>query len=64
MSESEVVIRSVRVAVILDDDGDTAISYSTEGEPAAWEVLGMLDYVASVIRSGASFDGDDDEDES
>lgn len=57
------VVRSVTVSVVIEDDGSQAITYNTEGDPADWEVLGMLDYAASVIRNCADLEVGIEDDE-
>lgn len=56
------VIRSVTIAEVLDADGERAITYNTEGDPADWDILGMLGYVEAIIRRQVNFPDDNDDD--
>ena len=56
------VIKSVTIAEVLDANGERAITFDTEGDPADWELLGLLEYTAAVIRNHAAI-SDEDADE-
>ena len=58
---TDIVVRSVTVSVVLDGDGDNAITYETEGNPSDWDVLGLLAYADAAIRNRACFGGDEDD---
>lgn len=48
------VIRSVTISEVLGPDGARYITYATEGDPADWDVLGLIGYISAVIRSAAT----------
>jgi hypothetical protein len=47
---SDLPIRSVTIAEVIDDDGRRVIEISTDGDPSVWDVLGFLHYADEVSR--------------
>lgn len=54
------IIRSVTVSEVMGDDGALYLVTSTEGDPAAWDQMGMLTYALEQLRADAA-DYEDDE---
>lgn len=47
---SDLPVRSVTIAEVIDDQGRRVIEITTEGEPSVWDVLGFLHYADEVSR--------------
>jgi len=54
------IVRSVTVAEVMGEDGQLYLLTTTEGEPAAWDQMGMLSYALEQLRADAA-DYEDDE---
>lgn len=59
MSEP-MIVRSVTVAEVMGDDGQLYLLTTTEGDPAAWDQMGMLGYALEQLRGVAAEYEDDD----
>ena len=59
---ADYVVRSVTISSVIDPNGREYITYGTEGDPSDWDVLGLIEYVAAVIRNHAYLGTDDDAD--
>ncbi len=60
---ADYVVRSVTISNVIDATGREYITYDTEGDPSDWDVLGMIDYIAAVLRNHAALGTEDDEDD-
>lgn len=51
MSDPEpIVVRSVTVSEVMDADGAQSLEVRYDGEPALWDVLGMLMGAVEAVR--------------
>lgn len=53
--------RSVTVREVIEHDGAVYLITETEGDPAVWDQIGMLQYALTQLNVWAA-DPDDDED--
>jgi len=60
---ADYVVRSVTISNVIDATGREYITYDTEGDPSDWDVLGLIEYTAAVIRNAASLGTDDEDDD-
>jgi hypothetical protein len=47
---SDLPVRSVTIAEVIDPAGRRVIEITTDGEPSVWDVLGFLHYADEVSR--------------
>jgi hypothetical protein len=47
---SDLPVRSVTIAEVIDPAGRRVIEITTDGEPSVWDVLGFLHYADETCR--------------